>query len=143
MNNEEKKLVKESWKKVIPIADQAAQMFYDRLFKTDPTTVPLFRASDLSEQRKKLIQALALVVKGLDNLESIVPIVADLGRRHVAYGVTERHYDSVGAALLWTLEQGLGPDWTPKTKAAWTTAYTLLSNVMREAYNHPARACSG
>jgi hemoglobin-like flavoprotein len=93
MNNEEKKLVNESWKKVVPIADQAVQMFYDRLFKTDPTTVPLFKASDLGEQRKKLIQALALVVKGLDNLESIVPVVADLGRRHVAYGVTERHYD--------------------------------------------------
>ena len=140
MNDEEKKLVTDSWKKVVPIADQAVQMFYDRLFQTDPTTKPLFKDGDLGEQRKKLIQALALVVKGLDNLESIVPVVADLGRRHVAYGVTTRHYDSVGAALLWTLEQGLGPDWTPKTKAAWTTAYTLLSGVMCQAYDEPARA---
>jgi len=140
MNDEEKKLVTDSWKKVVPIADQAVQMFYDRLFQTDPTTKPLFKAGDLGEQRKKLIQALALVVNGLDNLDSIVPVVADLGRRHVAYGVTKRHYDSVGAALLWTLEQGLGPDWTPKTKAAWTTAYTLLSGVMCQAYDEPARA---
>jgi hemoglobin-like flavoprotein len=140
MNDEEKKLVKDSWKKVVPIADQAVQMFYDRLFQTDPTTKPLFKAGDLGEQRKKLIQALALVVKGLDNLDSIVPVVADLGRRHVAYGVTKRHYDSVGNALLWTLEQGLGPDWTPKTEAAWTTAYTLLSGVMRQAYDEPAPA---
>src|SRR4029079_11885612 len=110
MNDEEKKLVKDSWKKVVPIADQAVQMFYDRLFQTDPTTKPLFKAVDLGEHRKKLIQALALVVKGLDNLDSIVPVVADLGRRHVAYGVTQRHSDSVGDALLLTLEQGIVAD---------------------------------
>lgn len=132
MNDEQKRIVAESWKKIVPIADTAVKMFYERLFQTDATTRPLFKATDLGEQRQKLIQALALVVQGLDRLETIVPVVADLGRRHAGYGVTDRHYESVGAALLWTLEQGLGPDWTSETKAAWTSAYTLLSGVMRQ-----------
>lgn len=140
MNDEQKRLLKESWKKVVPIADTAARLFYDRLFEIDPTAQPLFEASDLDEQRKKLVQALSVVVNGLDRLDDIVPVVADLGRRHVQYGVTNRHYESVGSALLWTLEKSLGPDFTPDTKAAWTTAYTLLAGVMRDAPEQRASA---
>jgi len=140
MSPEEKALVKQTWKKLTPMADAAARLFYDRLFEIDETTRPLFKTTDLAVQRKKLIQALAMVVQGLDHLEALVPTLASLGRSHVQYGVTDGHYQSVGAALLWTLEQGLGPDWTPKTKAAWTTAYTLLSGVMRQAYDEPAPA---
>ena len=116
----------------------AARLFYDRLFEIDATTRPLFEATNLAEQRRKLIQALTVVVQGLDHLEALVPILADLGRRHAQYGVTDGHYDTVGAALLWTLEQGLGSEWSLEVKAAWSGAYALLADVMREAAREPA-----
>jgi hemoglobin-like flavoprotein len=116
----------------------AARLFYDRLFEIDPTTRPLFDAADLAEQRRKLVQALTTVVRGLDHLEALVPSIADLGRRHARYGVTDSHYETVRAALLWTLEQGLGSRWTPDVKAAWSGAYTLLADVMRAAASEPA-----
>ena len=138
MSPEQKTLVKNSWQKLAPMADTAASLFYDRLFEIDTTTRALFKTTNLAKQRRKLIQALALVVSGLDNLDALVPTIADLGRRHAQYGVTERQYDTVGAALLWTLEQGLGSAWTPETKAAWSSAYALLTDVMRGAAGEPA-----
>jgi hemoglobin-like flavoprotein len=140
MSPEHKALVKETWRKVAPMADAAARLFYDRLFEIDATTRPLFMATDLAEQRGKLIQALTMVVQGLDHLEALVPSIADLGRRHAQFGVTDAHYDAVGAALLWTLEQGLGSGWTPEVKVAWTDAYALLADVMRAAAGDPASA---
>jgi hemoglobin-like flavoprotein len=91
MSPEEKLLVKETWRKVAPMADTAARLFYDRLFEIDATTRPLFKTTDLAEQRRKLIQALTMVVQGLDHLEALVPTVADLGRRHSEFGVTDAH----------------------------------------------------
>src|SRR5215468_10428081 len=105
MSPEQKALVRSTWSKVLPIADAAVTMFYDRLFEIDSSTRSLFKATDMSEQRRKLVQALAAVVNGLDNLAPLIPVLEELGRKHVRYGVTEAHYDSVGAALLWTLEQ--------------------------------------
>ena len=90
MSPEEKLLVKETWRKVAPIADTAARLFYDRLFEIDATTRPLFKTTNLAEQRRKLVQALTVVVKGLDHLEALVPTLADLGRRHAQYGVSPR-----------------------------------------------------
>ncbi len=87
----------------------------------------------MPEQRKKLMQALAVVVNGIDDLGELVPTVEELARRHIRYGVKDPHYDSVGAALLWTLEQGLGEQWTPDAKAAWSAAYGTLAGVMRAA----------
>jgi hemoglobin-like flavoprotein len=133
MSPEQKALIKGSWLKVAPMADSAARLFYDRLFEIDATTRPLFKATDLVEQRRKLIQALTMVVQGLDHLEALVPTIADLGRRHAQFGVTDAHYDTVGAALLWTLEQGLGSGWTLEVKVAWSGAYALLADVMRTA----------
>jgi hemoglobin-like flavoprotein len=138
MSPEQKALVKETWRKVAPMADTAARLFYDRLFEIDATTRTLFKTTHFAEQRRKLIQALTLVVQGLDHLEALVPTLADLGRRHAQYGVTDSHYDTVGTALLWTLEQGLGSGWTPEVKAAWSGAYALLADVMREAAGEPA-----
>ena len=140
MSPEEKLLVKETWLKVVPMAETAARLFYDRLFEIDPTTRPLFKTTNLAEQRRKLVQALTVVVKGIDHLEALVSTLADLGRRHAQYGVTDGHYDTVGAALLWTLEQGLGSAWTPEVKAAWSGAYALLANVMRGAAGETASA---
>lgn len=133
MTPEQTTIVQETWKQVAPIADRAAGLFYDRLFEIDPTTRPMFRSTDLAEQRRKLMQVLAAAVEGLDRLDTLVPEVEALGRRHVAYGVCDAHYQSVGTALLWTLEQGLGPSWTEDAAAAWTEAYALLSGVMRGA----------
>jgi hemoglobin-like flavoprotein len=140
MSPEQKALVKETWQKVAPTADAAARLFYDRLFEIDATTRQLFKTTDLTEQRRKLIQALTMVVQGLDHLDALVPAIADLGRRHAQFGVTDTHYDAVGAALLWTLEQGLGSGWTPKVKGAWSGAYALVSDVMRAAASEPASA---
>ena len=131
MSPHEKALVKETWRKLTPMADAAARLFYERLFEIDDTTRPLFKTTDLAEQRQKLIHALVMVVQGLDHLEALVPTLEGLGRRHVQYGVTNGHYESVGAALLWTLEQGLGSEWTSEVKAAWLSAYLLLTDVMR------------
>ena len=140
MSPEQKALVKETWRKVAPMADTAARMFYDRLFEIDATTRLLFKTTNLAEQRRKLIQALTVVVRGLDHLEALVPALSDFGRRHAQYGVTAGHYDTVGAALLWTLEQGLGSGWTPEVKAAWSDAYALLADVMQAAADVPISA---
>jgi hemoglobin-like flavoprotein len=125
--------VRRTWAMVAPIADQAATLFYDRLFTIDPPTRALFRRTEMSAQRATLMGTLALVVKGLDELDRLVPAVESLGRRHAGYGVVASHYVSVGAALLWTLEQGLGAEFTPAVREAWTTAYLTLADVMQEA----------
>jgi len=92
----------------------------------------MFRG-DMAEQRRKLMQMLTAAVKGLQRLDRLVPVLEDLGRRHIGYGVTDQHYDTVGAALLWTLEKGLGRAFTPEVKEAWAAVYGLLANTMRNA----------
>jgi hemoglobin-like flavoprotein len=133
MTPEQRQLVADTWKQVAPIADTAANLFYSRLFEIDPSTRKLFRATDMAAQRKKLLQTLSFVINGLGQLDVLVSKVEDLGRRHAGYGVTDAHYESVGAALLWTLEQGLGRAWTPAVASAWTEVYGMLSGIMRNA----------
>jgi hemoglobin-like flavoprotein len=106
-------LIRESWAAVEPIADAAAGLFYGRLFELDPALERLFRKTDMDRQRKVLMQTLTVVVKTLDRIEQLLPAVEALGRRHAGYGVRDSHYATVGAALLWTLEQGLGEAFTP------------------------------
>jgi hemoglobin-like flavoprotein len=132
MTPEQVKLVQDSFAKVAPIADKAADLFYDRLFTIAPEVRSLF-PEDLTSQKKKLMQMLATAVTNLHQVERILPAVEDLGRRHVAYGVTPKHYEPVGAALLWTLEQGLGADFTPPVKDAWTETYMTVAGVMTKA----------
>ena len=131
MTPEQVTLVQQSFGKVAPIADQAAVVFYDRLFEIAPQVKAMFPA-DMTEQRKKLMATLAVVVNGLSNLESILPAAAALAQRHVAYGAKAEHYPVVGSALLWTLEKGLGDGWTPDIASAWTAAYGTLSGFMIE-----------
>jgi hemoglobin-like flavoprotein len=136
MTPDQIQLVQQSFSKVAPIADQAAVLFYDRLFEVAPQVKSMFPA-DLTEQRKKLMGTLAVVVNGLGNLQSVLPAASALANRHVAYGAKPEHYPVVGAALLWTLEKGLGDGWTPEVAEAWTTAYGTLSGFMiAEAYGH-------
>ena len=132
ITQKQKQLVQTSFAKVVPIAETAADLFYARLFALDPTLKPLFKG-DMKEQGRKLMRTLAVAVNGLDNLEQIVPTVQDLGRRHVGYGVELKHYDTIGAALLWTLEQGLGAAFTKDTGEAWGAVYTLLATAMKDA----------
>ena len=128
----QKDLVQNSFTSIATIADDAAILFYQKLFELDPSLKSMFRG-DMTEQRKKLMQMLTAAVKGLDRLEQLVPVVQDLGRRHGAYGVKESHYETVGAALLWTLEAGLGRNFTPDVKEAWTAVYGLLATTMKDA----------
>ena len=125
-------LIKVTWDKVFPIADKAAELFYGKLFELDPELKPLF-SGDMTEQGKKLMSTINLVVEGLENLEELVPAVQDLGVRHVGYGVKDEHYDTVAEALLWTLGQGLGDDFTDEVKEAWTAAYVVLATTMKDA----------
>jgi hemoglobin-like flavoprotein len=133
-------LIRDSWAAVEPIADTAARLFHGRLFELDPAIERLFRRTDMAGQRKVLMQTLTVVVKSLDKLDQIVPAVQALGRRHAGYGVREAHYATVGDALLWTLEQGLGDAFTPDIRAAWTTAYGTLATVMIDAARTEAEA---
>ena len=134
MNPDQLTMVQPSFAKVAPIAEQAAELFYGRLFEIAPEAQPLFHG-DMKEQGRKLMGTLAVVVNGLTNLKTILPAASALAKRHVAYGVKAEHYRPVGAALLWTLERGLGDEWNPDLAAAWTAAYTTLSGYMiSEAY---------
>ena len=140
MTPDQVKLVQQSFAKVAAISDQAAVIFYDRLFEIAPQVTAMF-PSDLTEQRKKLMATLAVVVNGLSNLESVLPAASALAIRHVSYGARAEHYPVVGAALLWTLEKGLGAAWTSEVAAAWTAAYGTLSGYMiSEAYGRPQAA---
>ncbi len=138
MTPDQVKLVQDSFAKVAPISDTAAELFYGRLFEIAPQVRAMF-PDDMSEQRKKLMATLAIVVNGLNNLDTILPAASALAKRHVGYGAEAGHYPVVGAALLWTLEKGLGDAWTPPVAAAWTQAYTTLSGFMiSEAYGQKA-----
>lgn len=125
-------LVQGTFDAVEPIADKAAELFYGKLFELDPELKPLFKG-DMAEQGKKLMTMIGLAVRGLNNLEALVPAVQNLGVRHVDYGVKDEHYGTVGAALLWTLEQGLGEAFTEEVKQAWTEVYTVLADTMKSA----------
>jgi hemoglobin-like flavoprotein len=134
MNPAQVKLVQDSFAKVVPISEQAAVLFYDRLFEVAPQVKAMFPA-DMTEQRKKLMGTLAVVVNGLSNLGAVLPAASALAKRHVSYGAKAEHYPVVGGALLWTLEKGLGAAWTAEVADAWTAAYTTLSGYMiSEAY---------
>lgn len=130
MTPQEVTLVRTSFAKIIPIADQAAALFYARLFELDPTLRGLFHG-DMAAQGKKLMQTIGFCVASLDRLTTIIPVVRDLGLRHVGYQVRDEHYETVGAALLWTLEKGLGADFTADTKTAWSKVYWLLAETMK------------
>jgi hemoglobin-like flavoprotein len=126
----EKELIRSTWAAVVPIQDVASDLFYKRLFEVDPKLASLFAHTDMQRQGRMLMQTLAIVVKSLDDLSVVVPAVEALGRRHVGYGAQPEDYGTVGGALLWTLEQGLGDAFTPEVRVAWAGAYGIVSSVM-------------
>ncbi|QEY16976.1 hemin receptor [Cellvibrio sp. KY-GH-1] len=125
-------LVQNSWQKVVAIGPQAAALFYQNLFEADPALKPLFKG-DLQAQGKKLIEMISVAVNKLTELNVLVPVLQNLGKRHGGYGVQDSHYDTVGAALLKTLGQGLGNEFTQDVKIAWTNVYGVMADVMKEA----------
>jgi len=140
MNSLDKQLIESTWQQVLPAADTTAVLFYRRLFEIDPGLRPLFAGVDLEAQQASLAHALSAVVDGLDDIDRLRPRLEALGRRHVAYGATASHYDSVGSALLWTLERGLGDAWSEAAGAAWRDAYGLVSGIMQGAATAPSAA---
>ena len=132
LTTEQISMIRDSWAKVVPIADQAAELFYGKLFELDPSVRSLFKG-DMKEQGQKLMKMITFAVDNLDKLDEIVPDIQAMGVRHMGYGVKNSHYDTVGEALLWTLGQGLGDAFTPEVKLAWTDVYTLLANTMKDA----------
>ncbi|MBL8566733.1 MAG: hemin receptor [Hyphomicrobiaceae bacterium] len=137
MTPDQVKLVQDSFKLVEPIAPQAAELFYGRLFEIAPKVRSLF-PNDMSQQKMKLMSMIGTAVNNLHQVEKIIPAVQDLGRKHVGYGVTAEQYKPVGEALIWTLEKGLGDAFTPDVKAAWVTTYQTLEKVMTDAASEVA-----
>lgn len=125
-------LVQRSWTRVAAIAPQAAALFYQNLFTAAPSLKPLFKG-DMQAQGAKLMQMIGAAVGKLTDLDTLVPILQALGRRHADYGVQDAHYDTVGAALLLTLSQGLGEAFTPAVRAAWAEVYGVMAQVMKDA----------
>lgn len=129
MADEQITLVQGSYKQVAPIATTAGELFYGKLFELNPNLRPLFKG-DIKEQGDKLMKMIGIAVAGLDDLDSLLPAVKALGERHLYYGVKPSHYETVGEALLWTLEKGLGDLFTPETREAWAQTYEVLAKEM-------------
>jgi hemoglobin-like flavoprotein len=137
MTSRQIELVRESFRRVKPISDAAARLFYQRLFRLDPSLQPMF-GGDMEAQGRKLMRMIGALVGSLDRLDQVLPVLADLGRRHAGYGVRDSHYATAGAALLWTLEQALAEAFTADVRGAWVALYQTVSRVMLE--NAPAAA---
>lgn len=134
-------LVQQSLTRLEPIAGQAAELFYARLFEIDPSLRGLF-TGDLKRQGMMLMRMIGSAVRGLSNVDSILPVLRDLGRRHTTYGVEKAHYAIVGQALLWTLERGFGKDFTPELGEAWLAAYAAVASMMQHGRDGQAHAAS-
>ncbi|MBY0491697.1 MAG: hemin receptor [Gemmatimonadaceae bacterium] len=133
MNPEAERLIRHTWMSLVPIRLKAAELFYDRLFAIDPSAKALFDDKPMHVQYEKFLQTVDTLVQMLDYPPQIIEDLQELSRRHVDYGVTLPQYETVGAALLWALEQGLGNDWTPEVKRAWTELYSFIGGVMKRA----------
>ncbi len=132
MTPNQARLIQSSWNMIEPIIDTAAVLFYNRLFEIDPTVKPLFANSDMNQQRDKLLDTLNLAVQNVDQIEHMAESLADLGKRHANYGVEDQHYETVRAALLWALGQGLGDLFTPEVRDAWNACYQAIADPMRQ-----------
>jgi hemoglobin-like flavoprotein len=135
-------LIKETWGKVIPIADTVAKLFYDRLYAKHPQIAPMFDGADLPSQRLKLVKAINMVVMSLERFETVASIIRNLGYHHVFCGVKEWHYGQVGATLLWTLDTGLGKEWSDEAAMAWAIAYQMIADVMVEGARQHSRSAA-
>ena len=132
MDTQHKTMVKQSWTQINHDAARLGELFYTRLFAMDPALRPLFKG-DLQQQGENLVRMMDHAVAGLDQLDAILPVIRELGRRHAGFGVRDKDYATFGDALIWTFQTVLGPDFTPEVEEAWRALYALMSNTMREA----------
>ena len=139
MTPQQIELVKKTWVMVVPIADKAAELFYGRLFELEPSYRQMFK-NDMTEQGKKLMKTINIAVEALDDVEPLVPTLKQMGADHAGYGVVDRDYNVVGAALLWTLQQGLGEAFTDEVKNAWAAVYEVLASTMKAGAAEAAEA---
>lgn len=142
LTDAEKRVIRDSWRLVVPIAETAADLFYKRLFELKPAYQQYFK-SDMATQKRKLLAMLGFIVKALDWPESawrddveeendLFLVVLALGRRHAElYKIPDSTYQTVGEALLWTLDYGLGKKFDAPARAAWTKVYTLVATAMK------------
>lgn len=135
MEREKIQIVQQTWLHVLPIAEVAADLFYQRLFEIDPTVKPLFKNTDLAAQKGKLLQMLSDAIASLNTPATVLRNLEVLGRRHAAYGVQPSHYEAVGEALLWTLEKGLADRWSHEAREAWAAVYALIARQMLNGAN--------
>jgi len=132
MTQHQQELVRASFAKILPISEEAADLFYSRLFEIAPYIRPLFKG-DIKDQGQKLIQTLHIAVNSLDRIDTVTPALQKIGRAHKAFGVVNGHYDIVASALLWTLERTLGGEFTDEVRNAWVSMYTTISRIMKQA----------
>jgi len=132
LSAEQIQLIRDSWQRVLPIKEQAAELFYARLFELDPSVKALFKGR-LDFQGDKLMMTLNVVVNSLDNLTEVEAMLQAMGKRHIIYGVEAAHYETVGAALLWALKPGLGEHFSEEVEEAWVAAYGEIATTMKEA----------
>lgn len=125
-------LIQQSFAKVEPIADQAAEIFYNKLFEFEPSVRPMFKGN-MQNQGRKLMSTLKIAVKALNDLDALVPVLQKMAVKHVDYGVRAEHYTPVGNALLYALKVGLGEDWTPELRQAWVDVYRIIAKTMKDA----------
>lgn len=134
LTDQQRQIVVETFSRLIPISEHAAAMFYDRLWEIAPETRSLFHATDMPQQGMKLMQTLGIAVRALHDIDSIVPLLHDLGARHIRYGVTVDQFALVKDALLWMIAQTLGEDYTPEVHEAWSDAFDLITSITVSAY---------
>jgi hemoglobin-like flavoprotein len=132
MNSRNISLIQFSFAKIEPVSDQVADLFYARVFALHPELRPLF-PQDMKVQKAKLIAMLTFIVENVLMLDTLIPALQLLGERHKGYGVIAEHYQPLGAALIWALEQSLGDEFTPETRQAWIGIYTMMANTMLQA----------
>jgi len=126
-----RQLVVESWKSLAPNGAEVGAGIYRRLFEIDPSLRVLFAGAVMEEQVQKAVTMMDMIVQWLDVPDRLVPVLKQLGERHAKYGVRDEHYGKMGAAILGSLEEGLGERFTPEVKGAWTEAFLLISSLMR------------
>lgn len=135
MTDQQRQLVTESFAHLVPISEEAAAMFYERLWEIAPETKALFQHVEMRQQGLKLMQTLGVTVRSLHDLDNISPMLYELGQRHIGYGVGKEQYDLVKDALLWMIENVLGATYTPEVQAAWDAAYDLIASLTLRAYD--------
>ncbi len=134
LTDDQFRLLTESFARLVPASEEAAVLFYKRLWEIAPETKVLFKTDDVAEQGMKIMQMLGVTIRSLNDASTVTPLLHELGKRHIDYGVTREQYALVGDALLWMIEQCLREDFTPEVRAAWIAGYDLMTSMAISAY---------